>query len=293
MAAEPMIFEVYRDGRVSRVRDRAVVLTAMGVDCVVCHGEGVWVLLVAEGDAARARLEISGYEDGEERRLAERTGQMEVGPAPGEFRGGLAFSFLLMGAYVVQKATPDEVVEGWVMDVVRVRAGEWWRLVTALGVHGSFEHVFANGVIGGFLFAFLAREWRTWLALVMALMCGVLGNGLNLIFHWGGEHRSIGASTSVFAVMGLLFAHGWVGAGGVGIRGRLRAWVLPFGGAAAMYSFFAGDPTHSLDFHRVDHTAHFGGWLAGVIAGLPVARWIQRRTQNAVEKTDPRTVSFL
>ena len=30
MAAEPMVFEVYRDGRVSRVRDRSVVLTAMG-----------------------------------------------------------------------------------------------------------------------------------------------------------------------------------------------------------------------------------------------------------------------
>ncbi len=275
MAAEPMVFEVYRDGRVSRVRDRAVVLTAMGVDCVVRHEVGEWVLLVAEGDGERARLEIAGYEAGEEQRLAERAERPVVGPAPGDFRGGLVFSFLLMGAYVLQKATPDEVVEGWVMDVGRVRAGEWWRLVTALGVHGSFEHVFANGVIGGFLFAFLAREWRTWVALLMAVLCGVLGNGLNLIFHWAGEHRSIGASTSVFAVMGLLFAHGWVGVGGRGLRGRARAWVLPFGGAAAMYSFFAGDPTHSLDFHRVDHTAHFGGWLAGALAGLLVARRAQ------------------
>jgi membrane associated rhomboid family serine protease len=285
MAAEPMVFEVYRDARVSRVRDRAVVLTAIGVDCVVRHEVGEWVLLVAEGDGERARLEIAGYEEGEERRLAERAAQPVVGPAPGELRGGLVFSFLLMGAYVLQRATPDEVVEGWVMDVERVRAGEWWRLVTALGVHGSFEHVFANGVIGGFLFAFLAREWRTWVALLMAVLCGVLGNGLNLVFHWAGDHRSIGASTSVFAVMGLLFAHGWVGAGGVGFRGKVRAWVLPFGGAAAMYSFFAGDPTHSLDFHRVDHTAHFGGWLAGAMAGIPIAR----RAQQNAEKRDKKS----
>jgi membrane associated rhomboid family serine protease len=280
MAAEPMSFEVFRDGRVSRVRDRSVVLIAMGVDCVVLHEASDWVLLVAEGDVERARAEIGSYEEGEARRASERAVQPVIGAAPGDFRGGLVFSFLLMGAYALQRATPDDVIDGWVMDVGRVRAGEWWRLVSALGVHGSFEHVFANGVIGGFLFAFLAREWRTWVALVMALGCGVLGNGLNLMFHWTGEHRSIGASTSVFAVMGLLFAHGWVGAGGVGFRGKVRAWVLPFGGAAAMYSFFAGDPTHSLDFHRVDHTAHFGGWLAGAIAGLPVAQRVQANAQK-------------
>lgn len=290
MAAEPMEFEVYRDGRVSRVRDRSVVLVAMGVDCVVRHEGNEWVLLVGEGDVERARGEIAVYEQGEDRRVAERAAQPVIGVAPGDFRGGLVFAFLLMGAYVIQKAMVDEVVEGWVMDVGRVRAGEWWRLISALGVHGSFEHVFANGVIGGFLFGFLAREWRTGVALAMALLCGILGNALNLVMHWGEEYRSIGASTSVFAVMGLLFANGWLGTGGVGLRGRVRAWVLPFGGAAAMYSFFAGDPTHSLDFHRVDHTAHFGGWLAGVILGLPWAWAAQKRARKNGQNSDEKHV---
>jgi membrane associated rhomboid family serine protease len=52
-----------------------------------------------------------------------------------------------------------------------------------------------------------------------------------------------------------------------------------------MYSFFAGDPTHSLDFHRVDHTAHFGGWLAGAMAGIPIAR----RAQQNAEKRDKKS----
>ena len=79
-----------------------------------------------------------------------------------------------------------------------IRAGEWWRTFTALGLHADPLHL-AGNLIYGLIFGFLAGQLLGWgLAWSGLLLAGALGNLLNA-FLQAPTHSSIGASTAVFA----------------------------------------------------------------------------------------------
>src|SRR5690606_29475617 len=89
-----------------------------------------------------------------------------------------------------------------------IRSGEWWRAVTALTLHVDAPHLVANLVAGSW-FGYLAgrrlgpgHAWAATVAMATAanLLEGYLGPVL---------HRSVGASTAVFAALGLIAAHAW------------------------------------------------------------------------------------
>ena len=91
-----------------------------------------------------------------------------------------------------------------------------------------------------------------------------LANALNAAVQ-SPEHRSIGASTAVFAALGLLTAYTWR-------RGFLREtpWrgrIAPIVAGIGLLAFTgtAGENT--------DLTAHLFGFVAGFGGGLALARW--------------------
>ncbi len=89
-----------------------------------------------------------------------------------------------------------------------IREGEWWRAVTALGLHADAVHL-AGNMVFGIVFGFLAGELLGWgLAWFGMLLAGALGNALNAFVQAPG-HTSIGASTAVFATLGILAAYTW------------------------------------------------------------------------------------
>ena len=86
--------------------------------------------------------------------------------------------------------------------------GEWWRAVTALTLHIELDHLGGNLAFGGFFGYFIGRYLGPgvgWLAVLLA------AGGANVLNAWaqGAAHRSIGASTAVFAALGLLAAYTW------------------------------------------------------------------------------------
>ena len=82
---------------------------------------------------------------------------------------------------------------------------------------------------------------------------------------WAG----VGASTAVFAAVGLLVAHGMIWShGGQGFR-RHRSWLVPFGGGLGLLGVFGSGG----DGLNVDVGAHLAGFVAGVAVGMPVAWW--------------------
>jgi membrane associated rhomboid family serine protease len=89
-----------------------------------------------------------------------------------------------------------------------VQAGEWWRAWTALTLHVDAAHLIANLGAGAW-FAYLAGRQ---LGPGNAWLLTVIGAGLaNLLESLLGpaNHHSVGASTAVFTMLGLMAAYTW------------------------------------------------------------------------------------
>jgi membrane associated rhomboid family serine protease len=142
--------------------------------------------------------------------------------------------------------------------------GEWWRAVTALTVHRELAHLGGNLAFGAFYGYFVGRYLGVgvgWLSVLLA------ASGANALNAWveSPAHRSIGASTAVFAALGLLVTYTWQ-------RGYLRgtpwrARIAPIVAGLGLLAFTgtAGENT--------DLGAHLFGFIAGLAAGLALARF--------------------
>lgn len=143
-------------------------------------------------------------------------------------------------------------------DAGRIRAGEWWRTVTALTLHADPVHLASNTVFGALFIAGVAQAIGGGAALLAVLLAGAVGNGFNA---WVQPvtHTSIGASTATFGAVGILAAV--LFRRREALRGRLRRWTPPFIALILLgYLGFSGE--------RTDVMAHVLGTLAGASLGL-------------------------
>ena len=140
--------------------------------------------------------------------------------------------------------------------------GEWWRLVTALTLHGDWLHLFSNLAIGGFFIVSLCRDLGSGLAWSLLLASGVLGNLANAYVQLP-SHSSVGASTAIFGAVGLLGAITLVRH-----RNNLRhRWPLPVAAALALLALLGTEGKNT------DLGAHLFGFLFGLLLGL-ASEWL-------------------
>jgi membrane associated rhomboid family serine protease len=150
----------------------------------------------------------------------------------------------------------------------RVLDGEWWRLVTALTLHGDVVHLISNLAIGGLFIWLLCRELGSGLTWFLLLVAGVAGNLFNSLLQ-SRLHDSVGASTAVFGAVGILSALSLV-------RYRhflSKRWPLPVAAALALLSILGSEGKHT------DLGAHLFGLLAGLVIGLLTETLIGRYGQ--------------
>ncbi len=140
-----------------------------------------------------------------------------------------------------------------------IRAGEWWRTITALTLHANLRHLLGNLVFGVFFGIFAGRLLGSGVAWLAVLVAAALGNAANTLL-LESTHRSIGASTAVFATLGILAGYVW--------RGRLMAqdrWPTRLGpivGGIALLMFTGtGD-------ENTDIGAHLMGFVCGFAVGM-------------------------
>lgn len=156
----------------------------------------------------------------------------------------------------------------------KIRTGEWWRLVTALTLHADLQHLLGNLAIGGLFVFLLCREVGTGLSWFLILAAGVLGNLAN-VYVQSGIHNSVGASTAVFGVVGIL-----AGLSVIRYRTHLRhRWPLPIAGAVALLVLLGSEGKNT------DLGAHLFGFLFGVPLGLITELLISRvgQARSAVD----------
>jgi rhomboid protease GluP len=140
--------------------------------------------------------------------------------------------------------------------------GEVWRPFTALFLHADSGHLVSNVLAGLFIFSAVLStigRARGWLLLAIS---STVGNLTAAALNYPGPYRSLGASTAIFAGLGLLTGRQIRVAAKADRPHRWRAMFIPFAaGLTGLGLYGAGE-------FRVDVIAHATGFIAGLALGL-------------------------
>jgi rhomboid protease GluP len=259
--AVPVAVPVFRGSRAACF-EFGLVLDAKGLAYDLAEAGGEWLLLVAPAVADVASDELARYS-------AERNPRRPA-PAPfiafhGSALGAAVYAFvLILTAYCagIQWLGVDWFEAG-ALESSAGAAGEWWRVVTALTLHLDQEHLLGNLLFGVGIGVLAARMFGPGLAWLSILLAGAAANTIDMLVSppW---HRAVGASTAVFAALGLLAGFGW-GQRLVPRDRRLYRWAPLFAGVCLLALLGAGN-------EHVDVLGHLLGFLVGTLLGWGFAR---------------------
>lgn len=239
-------------------RDRSLVLAAAGIPHQVLHEPGGSLIVVPAEYSAHAIEEISIYDEANPPVIRKPRKTVRYQNA---MPGIVAYVLIVCG--VAWLAGESAFGENWLragrVDGVLVRAGEIWRTVTALTLHSGLGHLAGNIVFGALFGLFAGRILGSGVAWFAIVLSGAAGNLLNTLL-LAPDHRSIGASTAVFAALGIVAGYVW--------RAKLMSqerWVYRngpiVGGLALLMYTGTGD-------ENTDIGAHLFGFLCGFGSGM-------------------------
>jgi rhomboid protease GluP len=240
------------------LEDAVLLLSAMGLPhAIVSDGEGV-ALVVAPEHAEAARRELGQLR-------AEREAPPEEPTLHGGSRAGIPAALALLAghAWLLTRTIGrrSSIYALGELDAVKVRAGQWWRTITALTLHADPAHVVGNAIATA-IFVSAAGDWiGPGLALLLTVIAGTVGNGVAVALD--ASHRAIGFSTATFGALGLSAVFGFVARYRDRIA-RRRAWLVLGAGVALLALLGAGE--------RSDLLAHLLGLGAGALLGAMVSR---------------------
>src|SRR5262249_52167903 len=253
--------------------ERLLVLPAMGMEGVVTHGVGEFLVQVAAADAADATRHLLQYE-------AENRPAAPPAPPPRPYRfawvGCLGYVLVLLGvAWALSNgAVRLDAFELGELDAARVQAGPWWRAWTALTLHLDGPHLAAN-LAAGVWFGYLAgRQMGSGTAWLLTVSGGALANLLEGLLA-PPEHRAVGASTAVFSALGAMAAYSWRERFALPQRWARRWGPLIAGVILLGWTGAGGEGTD------VDVVAHLAGFAVGALlratGGLPRPQGVLQR----------------
>jgi membrane associated rhomboid family serine protease len=247
--------------------ERALVLQAVGIPSELAWDGREWLLLVEHEleIAARTHLERYSVEN------PERSPATPLEPLhPGAWMGSVAYVavLLLIGSLAGQHAFGADWWNAGTLRATALRGGEWWRAVTALTLHVDIAHLVGNigfGATFGYLAAQLLGPGVAWSSVLVAAALA------NVAVAWLAprDHVSLGASTAVFAALGLLASYAWRSRSDARARWAYR-WAPLIAGVALLAFTGAGG-------ERTDVLAHALGFAMGVLAGAWHAARRRRR----------------
>ena len=142
-----------------------------------------------------------------------------------------------------------------------IRAGDWWRLVTAGYLHGGIMHIGMNMWVLFDLGPQVDEVYgsaRYFAFYTLATIGGYIASS-----YWSPMVPSIGASAGIFGLIGVMIAFGVTNRShlGAAIHGMYIRW--------AIYGLLFG----LLPYFQIDNAAHIGGLVTGFgaayLAGTP------------------------
>ena len=158
-----------------------------------------------------------------------------------------------------------------------VRAGEYWRFITAMFLHSGIRHLLNNMLTLYILGELLLRETGVVRFLIFYFGGGLAGNLAEyaLSLARGENIVAVGASGAVFSLMGALLAVLIKNRGR--IRGMTSQRMLVFIGLSVYFGFTA---------ENVANAAHLGGLAAGFVLAMLLVREKKERIRTDIFPDD-------
>lgn len=241
--------------------DWSLVLLSQGIEHSIQRSpeNAKWELLVAPGDSQKALTAIHLYQI-ENPHWPWRRKLLKPGVLFDW--ASLAWAILLSVFFWLSDLQPALRSLGE-MDAAAVSHGQWWRLFTAVWLHGDLSHLASNTLFGVIFLGLCMGRYGTGIGLLAAYLAGLAGN----LFAWiiGPQPRfSLGASGMVMGALGLLAIQSftlWRQAP------QARKYILSgiFGGLM-LFLLLGLSPGSDL-------LAHAGGFIGGLLLGAILARW--------------------
>ncbi len=238
--------------------ERGLVLAAAQIPFRIVNDAAGAALVVPAQFSSAAAEELRLYDDENPPAVPKPVAKIpEYDALPG------IFGYAVVLAIIAMLDANSAFGENWRslgrVDGELIRDGQWWRLFTALTLHADAAHIAGNLVFGTFFGFFAGRllgSGVAWLAIVIA---GGAGNLLNTLL-LESAHRSIGASTAVFAALGLLAGYVWRSRFMAQDRWSYRLGPIVGGLALLMYTG-TGDQNTDIGAHLMGFAAGFGGGI--------------------------------
>ena len=254
-----------------QVMDWSLVLASQEIETTILRHEQQWALEVSETDHPRAVAAIQQY------RLENRGWRWRQ-PLPrsgADFHwASLLWVFALSTIYVWSTIIRPAAVSAGLMDNQGVSAGQWWRVFTAISLHGDLGHLLANLTAGVLLLGLAMGRYGAGAGALAAYLAGAVGNLAGYIFY-NDSHRSLGASGMVMGALGLIavqsFAHSKK------YPQSLQVLLRSLGTGVFLLILWGTSPGS-------DVLAHAGGFVGGCILGLLLSlcpeKWLENRPAN-------------
>lgn len=142
--------------------------------------------------------------------------------------------------------------------------GQWWRPATSLFLHADAGHLVSNVVAGVWVFSLVLSGFGAVRGWVLIAAASLAANTAAAGLFYPGPYRSVGASTAVFAGLGLLTGRALAEAvrrQAPGSR-RLKPILLPLAAGAVLLGLYGAGGA------QTDVAAHACGFAVGVLLGI-------------------------
>ena len=261
---------VYESRNRAECSDRALVLASLRIPYQIVDDMDSCALIVPAEYSARAMDQLIQYDDENPPVVVRKIAAVQYqNAAPGL----IGYVLIVCGVALLAgfSVSNSEWITAGRVDGVLIRAGEWWRTITALTLHSGPRHIVGNLVFGALFGLFAGRLLGAGVAWLVILLAGASGNVLNTLL-LDSAHRALGASTAVFAALGLVAGYVWRGKLMAQDRWAYRVGPIVGGFALLMYTGTGGENT--------DVGAHLMGFLCGLGAGILLSP-VRNRLVNA------------
>ncbi len=144
-----------------------------------------------------------------------------------------------------------------------VLSGEYWRLVSAVFLHAGFIHLLMNSFVLAIAGRILEPSIGSVKFLFVFLFSGIVASLISIAWH--PSTISVGASGAIYGLLGALIVLTFNGF--IPKPKRADVWIIA--GLVIVSGLVMGFVSN------IDHAAHFGGFLAGLLCGGLMMNWLE------------------
>ena len=151
-----------------------------------------------------------------------------------------------------------------------VSKGEWYRIVTAIFMHGGFLHLAFNMYALYILGNYAEGIYGTYRFISYFLITGIVGNIATHFFYY--DSLSVGASGAIFGLVGALF--------GAGFRKDTPFFLKSITGSALLPMIVLNVALGFIPGSGINNAAHIGGLLSGMLLGYVIPVYSSYRSEK-------------